>query len=151
MARPDIAQLRMVGDVHVVARLPGASVRLQTVSPMERAHIQEAARASVRSETERRQVERQAVGGAAVHGPEKVSLSTMPTYKATAAANAAAASRPTGGNAATGPVTAGNHNPALGRPAAGAAANPAGRVPAKTGTSSGKSNGRERDREKDKK
>ena len=36
MGRPDIAQLRLVGDVHVVARLPGASVRLQVVSPAER-------------------------------------------------------------------------------------------------------------------
>ena len=91
------------------------------------------------------------MGGAAVHGPEKVSLSTMPTYKATAVANAAAAqSRPAGGNAVTGPVTAGNHNPALGRPAGGAAAgvpgNPAGRAPAKTGSGSPKSNGREHEK-----
>ncbi len=100
MGRPDIAQLRMVGDVHVVARLPGASVRLQVVSPMERAHIQEAARASVRSEAERRQVERQ-VGGAG-RGAEKVSLSSMPTYKAAAAARSAAAptGRPVGNYAA---------------------------------------------------
>ena len=95
MGRPDIAQLRMVGDVHVVARLPGASVRLQVVSPGERAHIQEAARASVRSEAERRQVERQ-VGGAG-RGPERVSLTSMPTYKAVQASNNAAnAGRPAG-------------------------------------------------------
>jgi hypothetical protein len=82
--RPDIAQLRLVGDVHVVARLPGASVRLGVVSPAERARIQQASRESVRFEAERRQVER-SVGGAA-RGPEKVSLASMPSYKAAQAA-----------------------------------------------------------------
>ncbi len=101
MGRPDIAQLRLVGDVHVVARLPGASVRLQVVSPAERAHIQEAARASVRSEAERRQVERQ-VGGVG-RGAEKVSLASMPTYKAVQASNNAAANaRPAGSSTVLG-------------------------------------------------
>ena len=45
--RPDFAQLRLVGDVHVVARLPGVSVRLGVVSEGERAHIQMAARENV--------------------------------------------------------------------------------------------------------
>ena len=92
-ARADIAQLRMVGDVHVVARMPGASVRLSVVSPAERVHIQEAARASVRAAAERGQVERQA-GAAGGRGAQKVSLSSMPTYKAATAAHAASASAP---------------------------------------------------------
>ncbi|MGO9108520.1 MAG: YXWGXW repeat-containing protein, partial [Thermoguttaceae bacterium] len=96
MARPDIAQLRMVGDVHVVARTPGASMRFQAVSPAERAHIQEAARASVRSEAERRQVERQGAGGAGPRGAEKVSLASMPSYKSTQVAGAASTGRPAG-------------------------------------------------------
>jgi hypothetical protein len=117
-----------VGDVHVVARMPGASVRLQVVSGAERAHIQEAARASVRSQAERRQVERQAAGGAG-RGPQKVSLASMPTYKATAQAAHPAA--------------------AAGRPAGTAAGNLAGRAPARTATPArGRTN--EKDKEKDK-
>jgi hypothetical protein len=125
MGRPDMAQLRMAGDVHVVARMPGASVRLQTVSAAERAHIQEAARASVRSEAERRQVER--AGGAGARGAEKVSLASMPSYKSAQAASPAAGARPGG---AAGP---------------GAAGAPAGRTPARPAA---KSTARDRSKEK---
>ena len=122
--RPDIARLRLVGDVHVVARLPGASVRLQVVSAGERAHIQEGARASVRSEAERRQVESRPAGGAGLRGPERVSLSTMPAVKATQAAGGA-------GRAPARPGTA-----------------PAGRAPP-AGSRSGSDNRSARDRERD--
>jgi hypothetical protein len=79
--RPDIARLRMVGDVHVVARMPGASMRMAAVSSAERARIQQSARESVRAQAERRQAERSVAGGGA-RGPQKVSLSSMPSYKA---------------------------------------------------------------------
>ena len=137
MARPDIARLRMVGDVHVVARMPGASVRVQVVSPAERAHIQEAARASVHAEAERRQVERQAAGGAG-RGAQKVSLASMPSYKSAPGAGAApgnsAYARP--GGAAAGP---------------GAAGNPAGRAPARPAAGSKNKNGRKRKRKRNRK
>ena len=108
--RPDIAQLRLVGDVHVVARLPGASVRLAVVSPGERAHLQAAARESAHFEAERREVERSAAGGGA-RGAQKVSLASMPSYKAATASATAAAGRPAGaaataGAPARGPATA---------------------------------------------
>ncbi len=109
--RADIGQLRLVGDVHVVARMPGASVRFAVVSPGERAHLQMANRESVRSEAERRQVERQGAGGA--RGPQRVSLSSMPSYKAAGAASAAAA-RPAAG-------VAGRGAPAPGKAPAGKA------------------------------
>lgn len=92
--RPDFAQLRLVGDVHVVARLPGVSVRLGVVSEGERAHIQMAARENVRFEAERRQMERGGMG--AGRGPERVSLAAMPSYHA---ANPPAAYRAPAGTA----------------------------------------------------
>ncbi|MGA2619041.1 MAG: hypothetical protein ABSF26_15645 [Thermoguttaceae bacterium] len=111
--RPDIVQLRMVGDIHVVARLPGASVRLGVVSPAERARIQQTSRESVRSEAERRQVERPAVGVA--RGPEKVSLSSMPSYKAAGAA--AGNGNPVGIAPGRGtPAVSGRGTPAPGKP-----------------------------------
>lgn len=122
--RADIGQLRLVGDVHVVARLPGASVRLAVVSPGERAHLQMAARENVHFEAERRQVEREGAGGA--RGAQKVSLSSMPSYKAAGAA--AAAGRPAVGNPAG---AAAGMRPAVGVP--GRTAAPAGRVPAGKG------------------
>ena len=81
MGRPDIVQLRMVGDVHVVARLPGVRIRLTVVSPGEQAHIHEAARASVRSAGGT--AAGRATRGGGRSRPGKVHLSSMPTYHAT--------------------------------------------------------------------
>jgi hypothetical protein len=125
--RPDFAQLRLVGDVHVVARLPGVSIRLGVVSPAEREHLQIAARESVRFEAERRQVERQSVGGAGFHGPERVSISAMPSFKA-AGPSGSSFGRPVGPGAPGGPGRA--------------------TVPGRGNPQPGKSNSRERDREK---
>ena len=99
----------MVGDVHVMASVPGALLRLQVVSPAERAHRQVAARESVHFEAERRQVERSAVGGAAIRASEKVSLSSMPSYKRRSrkASQAVAAIRSVGLSAATTGTAAG--------------------------------------------
>jgi hypothetical protein len=122
--RPDIAQLRLVGDVHVVARLPGASVRLSVVSPAERTRIQQASRESVRSEAERRQVEQHAAAGGA-RGPQRVSLASMPSYKAAQATSGHPVGAATPGH---GPATAPGRGPATmpGRgPAAPARGNPA--------------------------
>jgi hypothetical protein len=138
--RADIGQLRLVGDVHVVARLPGASVRLQVVSPGERAHIQEAARASVRSEAERRQVERQVAGGTGLRGPEKVSLSSMPTYRAAQAAGPAP-----GNPAGRGPLRPGTVVPGAARGVPTSGGTPA------SGNRGGRDQSHSRDRDKDQK
>jgi hypothetical protein len=140
MGRPDMAQLRMVGDVHVVARMPGASIRLQVVSPAERAHIQETARASVRSEAERRQVERQGAGGAGPRGAEKVSLASMPSYKSAQPATRTVSNNSTSGR----PAGAAGAGPGAGGAGAASAAS---RTPARPAA---KSNSRSHDKEKEK-
>ena len=120
MARPDLQQLHMARDIHEAAERD-SFVRLQAVSPAERAQIHQAARGdgslygrapATRTESGRRSPAQRREGEPDANVDLQVGIASGPATPAV--------SRPAGTAAATGrPVTGA---PAVGRPAAGTAA-----------------------------